>query len=81
VPKVFEKDGYRFFFYTNEHPPIHVHVWYGGGEAVFNIGDEVELRESVGLKVRELSKAQKLAEEHRELIIARWHEDAARRRS
>ena len=34
MPKIFEKDGYRFFLYTNEHPPIHTHVRYGGGEAV-----------------------------------------------
>ncbi len=37
MPKVFEKDGYRFFFYSNEHTPVHVHVRYGGGEAVFAI--------------------------------------------
>jgi hypothetical protein len=35
MPKIFEKDGYRFFFYSNEHLPIHVHVCYCGGEAVF----------------------------------------------
>jgi hypothetical protein len=46
MPKIFEKDGYRFFFYSNEHRPIHVHVRYGGGEAVFDVEDAVELRES-----------------------------------
>jgi hypothetical protein len=24
-PKVFEKDAYKFSFYSNEHHPIHVH--------------------------------------------------------
>jgi Domain of unknown function (DUF4160) len=74
MPKIFEKDGYRFFFYSNEHRPIHVHVRYGGGEAVFDMQPSVELRESLGLKVHELSRAQKLAEEQRELIIQKWHE-------
>lgn len=37
MPTVFEKDGYRFFFYSNEHEPIHVHVRYGEGEAVFSV--------------------------------------------
>jgi len=37
MPKVFEKDGFRFLFYSNEHRPIHVHVRYGSGEAVFNV--------------------------------------------
>ena len=55
--KIFEKDGFKFFFYSNEHRPIHVHVRYGGGEAVFYVQDSVELRESQGLKVRELSSA------------------------
>ena len=74
MPKVFERDGYRFFFYSNEHRPIHVHVRYGGGEAVFEVEQRVELRESQGLKVRELAKAEELAMEHRGLIIQKWHE-------
>ena len=74
MPTIFNKDGYKFLFYSNEHRPIHVHVRYGGGEAVFVVETEVELRESQGLKVRELSKAQSLAEENREMIIEKWHE-------
>ncbi|WP_417911932.1 DUF4160 domain-containing protein [Candidatus Electronema sp. TJ] len=74
MPIVFEKDGYKFFFYSNEHRPVHVHVRHGGGEAVFDIEDEVELRESQGMKLHELSSAQRLAEEHRHLIMEKWHE-------
>ena len=74
MPKVFEKDGYKFFFYSNEHRPIHVHVRRGDGEAVFNVEDAVELRESQNMKVSELSKAQRLAEENRQLILEKWHE-------
>lgn len=74
MPKVFEKDGFRFFFYSNEHLPIHVHVRHGDGEAVFNIEDGVELRESQNMKVSQLSHAQRLAEEHRQLIEESWHE-------
>ena len=74
MPRIFERDGYRFFFYSNEHRPIHVHVRYGGGEAVFDVEHTVELRESQGLKVRELAKAEELANQHRDLIIERWNE-------
>jgi hypothetical protein len=48
MPNVFEEDGYKFFFYSNEHGPIHVHVRYGAGEAVFSIEPANELRESYG---------------------------------
>ena len=74
MPKIFKKDGYTFFFYSNEHTPIHVHVRYGGGEAVFIVEGIVELRESYGLKVKELTRAQRLAEEHQALIVEKWHE-------
>lgn len=74
MPTVFEQDGFRFFFYSNDHTPIHVHVRYSGGEAVFVVEESVELRESSGLKVRDLKRAQELAEEHRAVILSKWHE-------
>ncbi len=73
MPTVFEKDGYRFFFYSNDHEPIHVHVRYGGGEAVFDVAENVDLRGSQRMKMHELRKAQQLAEEHRGLILEKWH--------
>jgi len=74
MPTVFEQEGFRFFFYSNDHTPIHVHVRYAGGEAVFIVEESVELRESSGLKVRDLKRAQELAEEHRAVIVSKWHE-------
>ena len=41
---------------------------------MFEVENEVVLRESVGLKTKELSKAEDLAIAHRELIIQKWHE-------
>jgi hypothetical protein len=74
VPTIFTKEGFRFFFYSNEHRPIHVHVRKGGGEAVFDVESGVELRESVDLKLQELRRAEELALESRELILRSWHE-------
>ena len=73
MPTIFEKYGYKFFFYSNEHRPIHVHVRHGDGEAVFNVEHGVELRESQNMKVSELSRAQQLAKENRLLIVEKWH--------
>ena len=74
MPTIFEKDGFRFFFYSNDHRPVHVHVRKGGGEAVFEVETGVELRESHGMKVADLAKAQQLAESERTLILRHWHE-------
>ncbi|HEX8373083.1 MAG TPA: DUF4160 domain-containing protein [Chthoniobacterales bacterium] len=74
MPQIFEKEGFRFFFYSNDHRPIHVHVRKGNGEAIFNVEDEVDVRESHGFKPRELARARELAEENRRRIIRFWHE-------
>ena len=74
MPQIFEKDGFRFAFYSNEHRPIHVHVRKGEGEAIFNVEDGVELRESHGMKLRDLARAQELAEENRMTIVNKWNE-------
>ena len=74
MPTVFEKNGYKFFFYSNEHLPIHVHVRRGGGEAIFDLEGIIELRESQNLKINDLRKAQKLAQENLNLILEKWHE-------
>jgi hypothetical protein len=77
MPLVFEKDGFKFAFYSNYHRPIHVHVRKGDGEAIFDVEDSVQLRESAGMKIRELARAQELAEENINLIIQKWHEHLA----
>ena len=74
VPLVFEKDGFRFAFYSNDHKPIHVHVRKAGAEAIFDVEESVELRESQGFKIKDLNRAQQLAEENRDLIIEKWYE-------
>jgi hypothetical protein len=74
MPQIFEKDGFRFAFHSNEHRPIHVHVRKGDGEAIFNVEDGVELRESHGMKLRDLARAQELAEENRMTIVKKWNE-------
>ena len=37
MPKIFETDGFSFFFYMNEHEPVHVHVRKQGKIAKFEI--------------------------------------------
>lgn len=68
MPVVVRQNGFRIIIYSNEHPPPHVHVIKGGGEAVFSMFPEVELRESIGMKVRELKQAKPLVKRHEKSI-------------
>lgn len=59
MPKVFEKDGYFFFFYMNEHLPIHIHVMKNGKKAKFEVSEsEVLLVADGGLVIEEWKLSQ-----------------------
>ena len=73
MPTIFMVDGFRFFFYSNEHHPVHVHVSYGGGEAVFEISSGVTLKTAHGMSVKSLAKAEQLAKKNIKLIKERWN--------
>jgi hypothetical protein len=74
MPTIFTENGYRFFVYSNDHDPIHVHVRKGGGEAVFNVEGDVELRESVGMKTKDLTQAEEIACRRQQEIINYWND-------
>ena len=75
MPTLFIVEGFRFFFFSNDHAPVHVHVQHGGGEAVFEIAEGgVTLRESVGMKVPELHRAEEIVRERLVEIERKWHE-------
>ena len=40
MPTVFNLFGYRFWFYGNDHTPIHIHVQKGGAVAKYSYNGE-----------------------------------------
>ena len=77
MPKVFEWNGYIFFFFSNEGNPVepcHIHVRKGDGIAKYWIDDMVTLDSSWGMTSKELNTLAIKIEEQRELIMERWNE-------
>ena len=37
MPKIYEYFGFIFYFYSNEHEPIHVYVSLGDKESIFDL--------------------------------------------
>lgn len=73
MPTLFILLGFRFFFWSNDHEPIHVHVSKGSSEAKYNVFD-VSLVENFGFKNNELRMIESIIEENRTIIIERWNE-------
>jgi len=57
-----------FYFFSNDHLPIYIHMGVDNMEARFQVRPEIKLIE----KTRELRWAEAAIEENREVIIARW---------
>ena len=73
MPELFRLFGIRFFFFSNEHLPIHVHIENADGDAKFEI-KPVKLVNNNGIKNKDLRLAESIIEENEELIEKRWNE-------
>jgi hypothetical protein len=73
MPELFRLFGIRFFFFSNEHLPIHVHIENGDGDAKFAI-NPVRLISNNGIKNKDIKLAESIIEENEELIEKRWKE-------
>ena len=75
MPKIFEYFGFIFYFFSNEHEPIHVHVKNSDGKAKFDILPEgIVLVKNEGIKTKDIKAAEMVLEENKELAIEKWNE-------
>ncbi len=77
MPKVFEWNGYRFHFYSNEGDPLeppHIHVRKGRDNAKFWLRPEVVVASSKGFAPRVLSQLIGVIESRRDEIESAWHD-------
>ena len=73
MPELFRLFGIRFFFFSNEHLPIHVHIENADGDAKFEIRP-IKLVNNNGMKNKDLKLAESIIEENEDLIEKRWKE-------
>ena len=73
MPTVFRFDGYRFFFFSNEHTPEHVHVEKGDGYAKVEI-KSLKVVENYGFSSKELKKITRLVQSKRDYLLGAWSE-------
>jgi hypothetical protein len=77
VPKLFEWEGYKFFFFSNEGIPLekcHIHVRKGSNIAKFWVGEEIQLASAWGMTPEELKKLERKISENRTEIQRGWNE-------
>lgn len=73
MPTLLYVFGIGFFFYLDEHEPVHVHITYGGKKAKIELVPKVRIVYNHGLKEQTLKKALATCENYREEFITEWH--------
>lgn len=74
MPTVLRIGAYRFFFYAGDgNEPPHIHVERDNCAAKYWL-DPVRLAHSNGFRRVEISRLQRLVNEHREELIDSWNE-------
>ncbi|MCR4828465.1 MAG: DUF4160 domain-containing protein [Bacteroidales bacterium] len=81
MPKIFEYFGFIFYFYSNEHEPIHVHVKHGEQESIFELImmngklDRINIRDRQGttpLSSKDKRVAEAFIRKYSKNIIEKW---------
>ena len=77
MPKIFEWNGYKFFFFSNAgvpREPRHIHVRKGEKTAKFWLDPAVSLENSFDMVSSELRELEFVIEEHLEMMRRKWDE-------
>ncbi|SFP63606.1 DUF4160 domain-containing protein [Hydrogenimonas thermophila] len=72
MPTLLNQDGFKFFFYANEHEPMHIHVIKGEGFAKIELQNLKVVQNY--LKPKEIKQALKIVAVHREDFERKWNE-------
>ena len=72
MPTVLLINGYRFFFYMNEHDPIHIHVNRAGNEARFDLIPVVDMTSCRGFKRSEIREIVEIITDRYDYFINAW---------
>jgi hypothetical protein len=72
MPTLLIHDGFKFFFYANEHLPLHIHVEKGNGYARIELAT-LNVTENY-FKAAELKKVLTLVKIHRDSFVEKWYE-------
>ena len=74
MPTLMNVFGLRFFFYSEEHLPMHVHIQNSDGKAKIALNPDVVLVENHGIKPHDIKRAIEIARMYQMEFIKAWEE-------
>lgn len=72
MPTVLDLFGIRYFFYSGDHEPMHIHLENADGRAKVILEPEIAVEYNHGIKQKDLKKALVMIENYKEEIMESW---------
>ena len=73
MPTVLRIDGFRFFFFSDEHLPLHIHVEKGDGYMRIEL-ETFKVTERYKFSKNDERKIMVIVQEQQQKLIGAWHE-------
>lgn len=73
MPTVFKIDGFRFFFFSNEHTPEHIHIEKGDMYARIEL-ESLKVTDSCNASSKDLKKLVELVKDNKDKLKGAWDE-------
>ena len=73
MPTILRIEGYRFFFFSDEHLPKHIHIEKADSYVRIEI-ETLRVTDSYKCTSKEIKKLVGLVKEHREVLKGAWNE-------
>ncbi len=73
MPRIHQEKGFRFFFYTDEHEPKHIHAFKSGGKVKIEL-ETLAIVHQKGLKDSEAKQALTITRHNQKQFIQDWDE-------
>ncbi|MFA7569703.1 MAG: DUF4160 domain-containing protein [Sulfurimonadaceae bacterium] len=73
MPTVLRVDGFRFFFFSDEHLPLHIHVEKGDGYMRVEL-ETFKITKRYKISKNDEKKILIIIQQHQEKLIGAWNE-------
>jgi len=73
MPTILKVEGYRFFFFSNEHTPEHIHIEKAESYARIEL-TTLKVTDSYNLNSKELKKLLLLVQQNHKKLEGAWNE-------
>ena len=73
MPTILRIDGFRFFFFSNEHEPEHIHIEKGDMYARIEI-QSLKVTDSYNASSKDMKKIIELVKNNKDKLLGAWDE-------